>query len=209
MPGGGRGPFGPWRGKALPRVASGLVAGRASPVSVAGPRPHRRAAARCAAAVPVAAHRLAQSRCVPLRRGLRPQKVFRQGRPRDPDRGRPGQPHLPRPVVPFGHNRPREMGLAGSPSIWVTRPSLTKILGRSRPRRRDRPSRRPVGLDGARLEVRLRADMAAAPRPSGLAASWRTRGQPMKGFSPMGANLPIRPPAASASKGDSTAAGGP
>ena len=25
----------------------------------------------------------------------------------------------------MGHSRPREMGLAGSPSTWVTRPSLT------------------------------------------------------------------------------------
>ena len=27
---------------------------------------------------------------------------------------------------PFGHSRPREIGLSGSPSIWVTSPSLTK-----------------------------------------------------------------------------------
>ena len=26
---------------------------------------------------------------------------------------------------PLGHRRPREMGLSGSPSIWVMRPSLT------------------------------------------------------------------------------------
>ena len=26
---------------------------------------------------------------------------------------------------PLGQSRPREMGLSGSPSIWVTRPSLT------------------------------------------------------------------------------------
>ena len=28
-------------------------------------------------------------------------------------------------AAPFGHSRPREIGLAGSPSIWITSPSFT------------------------------------------------------------------------------------
>ena len=30
-----------------------------------------------------------------------------------------------REAEPFGQSRPREIGLSGSPSIWVTRSSLT------------------------------------------------------------------------------------
>jgi hypothetical protein len=28
-------------------------------------------------------------------------------------------------AAPFGHSRPREIGLAGSPSTWITSPSFT------------------------------------------------------------------------------------
>ena len=28
-------------------------------------------------------------------------------------------------AAPFGQSRPREIGLSGSPSIWVTSPSVT------------------------------------------------------------------------------------
>ena len=31
-------------------------------------------------------------------------------------------------ALPFGHSRPREIGLAGSPSIWVDLPSLTNTF---------------------------------------------------------------------------------
>lgn len=39
-------------------------------------------------------------------------------------RSRPGRVTSSLVADPLGHKRPREMGLAGSPSIWVTVPSL-------------------------------------------------------------------------------------
>src|SRR5581483_9003600 len=89
----------------------------------------------------------------------------------------PGACTIVRVAAPLGQSRPREIGLSGSPSIWVMRPSLTKI-------RWPQPTAQKGQTDGTtRSEVSVRArrssecgERAESPRPrtSPGRGCWRT-----------------------------------
>ena len=69
---------------------------------------------------------------------------------------------------PFGQSRPLEIGLSGSPSIWMTLPSLTKIRCPQPTAQYGHTERAIESAVSVRAVSALeRSDCAAAPRPSG------------------------------------------
>ena len=91
-------------------------------------------------------------------------------------------------ALPLGHSRPREIGLAGSPSIWTTFSSLTNTFcaqPTAQNGHTEVATRSAVVVRGWRCS--LREDIAALPRPSLSAPrSCRRIGhEPMNVFSPM------------------------
>src|SRR3954466_7667888 len=78
---------------------------------------------------------------------------------------------------PFGHSRPREMGLSGSPSIWTTLSSLTYTFCPQPTAQKgqiDLTMRSAVAVRGVSFSERF--DCAARPSPSGSSRSWRNSG---------------------------------
>ena len=80
-------------------------------------------------------------------------------------------------AAPFGHSRPREIGLAGSPSIWVISPSRTNT-------RWPHPTAQYGQIESTTLLPSVRGarpadrdDCAAAPFPAGSVRNCRSTGQ--------------------------------
>ena len=90
-------------------------------------------------------------------------------------------------ALPFGHSRPREIGLAGLPSIWVTLPSLTNTFWAQPTAQNGQTESTTLSASTVRgSRCSLRGDIAALPRPSRSApAAWRSSGQePMNVLTP-------------------------
>ena len=69
---------------------------------------------------------------------------------------------------PLGHSRPREIGESGSPSIWVTRPSLTYTRCPQPTAQYGQTERATLSAVCVRaVSAADRGDCAAGPRPSG------------------------------------------
>ena len=75
----------------------------------------------------------------------------------------------------MGQSRPLLIGLSGSPSIWTTLPSFTKIRWPQPTAQYGHTERATASAVSVRAVSSLdRIDWAAAPRPSGsVPVSWR------------------------------------